>query len=712
MTGRFLHETRILPPLSYNACIHTIEKLAKNNDALEVHYADEEGDPYSVELAGRVGGFVVGNDSDFVILNAPGYRGYIPLDDMVWESAVLQQSLLVGDDPADNFQRVSKSKSKKKYEVPLGKGIIPPQGANDLRLSCTVYHPEALASKLNLPVTLLPLLGALVGNDFTHHADSDRRSIQSLFFERKLSVVQRIEHAAAAMRSIISPANSRKKSKHQLGSVMDLIDRTVNLLLSRLFTPLSSGEVDDIVDKVVTAALQYAINKPGGDAALWPTSICALHEPDVCPFLPLMSRRVLEENEGVNGQTPALLQSASIRDRYVQAYRSGLFSPKLMDVLDTATSWPRLFLEIPDLETISRSITRPLRLWIYSILDDSLGLPVPEDEPDNVDDQSQEGDSEEDENELIDVTESDSEEEGGDFLAPLKGELKRLHVSDDDATETDAPVSVVSQRSNRIGNPKVTEYVRRGARIAAEVLQVTPLSDLLTSISYATPEADADADETISLVQKPVEERFTVFLRILGSDLPSIHNIPRNYLHAVLAIRWITRCLHQRELETGSRDKGKEKWTPHEVKCFLTTLASRPPNPPESGAVVSNEFPPIQDRNVQLSAQVLAVLEAIEHLAQTLLLTPLAPSIAHQFSGKLFHAYLSGSLALPDTCGDVEVMWQACQENLVEAFREDQVKRKERKVRKGGDSATITVAQKKKQVGSRGGFALLAGLGE
>ncbi|KAF9447186.1 PIN domain-like protein [Macrolepiota fuliginosa MF-IS2] len=709
---RFLHETRILPPLSYTACVHALEELAKNNDKLEIHYADEEGDPYSVELAGRVGGYVLGNDSDFVILNAPGYLGYIPLDDMVWESTALDQSSLVDDDPGDDFQKVSKPKSKKKWEGNIGRSIIPPDGAQDIHLSCTVYHPDILASHLNLPVTLLPLLGALVGNDFTAHSEADRRSIQSLFFERRLSVVQRIETATSTMRKILSPTLPKKKTKHQVGSVMDLIDRTVNSLLSRLNTPLSSGEVDAVVDKVVTATLQYAITKHEGSAALWPTDICALHDPDLCPILPLMSRRVLEESEGVDGQTHALIQSADIRHRYVQAYRSGYFSPKLMDILSTGTSWPRLFLETPDLETVSRSIARPLRTWVYSILDDSLGLPIDESDHNHTDAATEdlthgeiqiEEVTDGDEDELVDVVESDSEEERVDFLAPLKGALRRLHSSDDDATETDAPLSVVSQRSNRVGSPKVAEYVRRGTRIAAEVLSVTPLDELLSSISCSAANGEPDGDETISLVQKSPEERFTVLLRALESDLPIIRRLSPEQLQPVLSVRWIARCLHQRALETGSRDREKEKWSSHEARCVLAVFASWKSN---VDAAVGNEYPPIHDRNVQLSAQLLTTLEAVEHLSQSLLLASHAPSVSHRFSGRLFHSYLSGNLTLPYN-GAVTEMWEACREDLVENFREDHVK-KEKKLRKGGD--TTTAPRQKVKARLQGGFSLLAGL--
>lgn len=706
-TPRFLHETRIIPPLSYSTCIHTLEELARKNDALEVLYADEEGDPFSVELAGRVGGYVVGNDSDFVILNAPGYLGYIPLGDMVWETVTPDRPPVDDNDPVDDFQEVYNNKSKKKREVSAGRGILPPEGAQNLRLSCSVYHPDVLAVHLKLPVTLLPLLGALVGNDFTSHSETDRRSIQSQFFERRISVIKRIETAATAMRSILSPTTPRKKNKHQVGSVMDLIDRTVNHLLSRLVAPLLSGEVDTIIDKVVTATLQYAITKVEGDTSLWANDICALHSPDLCPLLPTMSRRVLEENDEFDRQSPASIQCAAIRDRYVQAYRTGQLCPKLMDALNTGTSWPRLFLETPDLETVSRSITSPLRVWIYSILDDSLGLSVAG--PDVTEggsvaeisarnDEAVTGNKEgEDEDELVDVVEVDSEEERVDFLAPLRGELQRLHISDDDSV-TDAPVSVVSQRSNRIGTPTVTEYLRRGTRIASEGISVPPLHELLSSISFSVSD-DPDEDDIISLVQKSPEDRFTVFLRILESDLPSVRSIPSEILQPVLAIRWIVLRLHKRAAEMGSWDKEKEKWTTHEARCFLAAvLSSSSSDLPK----VHNDFPPILDRNVQLSAQLLTALETINQLAQALLLTALVPSVAHRVSFKLFHSYLSRHSSFTYDIIGAEV-WEACLDGLVEAYRENRVKKQKRPQR-----AVATAPVSKKNTGTSSAFSLLA----
>ncbi|EEB97837.1 hypothetical protein MPER_02757, partial [Moniliophthora perniciosa FA553] len=81
-TPRFLAESRIIPPLSYSATINTLLAIRESTDAVDLHFADEEGDAYAVELAGRLGAYVVGNDSDFVILNTEGYLGYAHLEEM------------------------------------------------------------------------------------------------------------------------------------------------------------------------------------------------------------------------------------------------------------------------------------------------------------------------------------------------------------------------------------------------------------------------------------------------------------------------------------------------------------------------------------------------------------------------------------------------------------------------------------------------------
>lgn len=664
-TSRSLHETCIIPPLLYATCINALENLRRTSDALELHFADEEGDPYAVELAGRVGGYVVGNDSDFVILNTEGYLGYIPLAEMVWQASGLDDIPTVEDEDAE-FQTVrKKSKRRPTNSSTAGMGLLPPDTGNELILSFITYNPVTLADHFKLPVTLLPLLGAFVGNDYSKQSESHRRNIQSLFFDKKLSSAQRIDHTAAVMRGVLSPATPKRKSTHQVGSVMDLIDRTVTALLSRLTNAMGSGEVDAIIDKVVEATLRYALVKYSGDIpgkdGLWPSGICALHPPESCRILPMFSRKLIAQHQD-SGQEDASL--FAIREKYLQSYRSGLFSPKNMDVLSTGTFWARLFLENPDLETVGRSIGQPVRIWVYAIVNDAVGLLDDADDEDDSNASSQIDD--EDEDELIDVVESDGEgTDGADYLAPLKGELRRLHTSEDEATEP--PASIASSgRPNRSRPAVITEYLRRGVRIAEEPVEVVPLHDLLPGISLSS----FAAIDAPPLLLRSQDDRLTVFLRTVDCDIPSVRALSSQHLVSVLAVRWIARTLSRRARETGSKEREKERWTMTEARCFLASFAWSTAREYDS----EREPPPIVDRHVQLMAQYLMALEAINQLSEVLLLTERAPSTAHLFSGKLCHEFLTQIHPLEDAVIPSS-LWAVATEGLSDDYQEERPKK-------------------------------------
>lgn len=697
-TGRFLNENRILPPLSYSACVSALESLRSSTSGLELHFADEEGDPYAVELAGRLGGYVIGNDSDFVIFNAEGYRGYIPLEELVWQTPIEEVVTPVNEEN-DGFQTVRKPKSKKSLpSLPEHAiGLLPPAG-EDISLSFTSYSPEALAKHLNIPPSLLPLFGALVGNDFSKEFESNSRKIQALFFDRSLSLTQRIDKVASTIHTVVSPGPQQRKAKHQVGSVMDLIDRTVNSLLTRLSTTMGSGEIDAIIDKVVNATLQYALPKYGGDLVgkegLWPTSVCALHEPESCSLLRIISQNVMRQADTPEQADPNLLEA---RGQYLDAYRGGVMSPKTMDFLNTSTSWPRLFLENPDLETVARSIGGPIREWVYSIVDDAVGLPMTEAEDEGTQNEGSVVAPESDEDELIDVVESDSEDENSrpDFLAPLKGELDRLH-SEDEATEP--PASIISHRQIPAGPSTIVEYLRRGSRIASDTITVKPISDLLSSIDLSD---QTGTHSSTPIILRSLEDRFTIFLRILKSDLPAVRALPPDSITPVLALRWVIFSLHARWQETGSKEREKERWTKREARLLLSTFASS--NDPSATNNPSDNLPPINDRNVQLMAQILTALETIEQLSQSLLLLQRVPSNAGQLSGRVFHGYLTGTMPVDDAIPNA--VWVAAEENLSDAFQEERMKKsKKPKVEKSTNSSYVP---KKSTTGGRGLFAML-----
>jgi hypothetical protein len=641
-----------------------------DNDSLHTHFADEEGDPYAVELAGRLNAYVVGNDSDFVVLNTEGYRGYIPIYDMVWHAT----SVAVDDpeDKSDDFQVVVRPKATRKTKVDLtaGNGLIPPPNSKDLKLFVTAYSPVCLAQHFKLPVTLLPLLGAIAGNDFTPQMESNKRRFQSLLFERHLSVTQRLEHAASVIRNVLNPNPAHRKSRYELGSVLYLIERTVNTLLNRFdSSTLGPGEVGQVVDNIVEATLQYAIPKSTvPDSSLWPSPVCALHPPEACSFLPMVSRRLFHELQDRGVEDEELLQ---VRENVISAYRNGLFSPKNMDVLSTATCWPKIFLENPDAETVSRSIGQPIRCWVYSILDDAVGLPDPPGPPAS-EDEDEEAQEESDDEEVIEVVEEDSDDESNiDLLAPLKGELDRLHRGTE-AVPSEAPASVSSRRTQRSSPTAVTEYLRRGIRVGEYTIEVTPLNELLESIGL--PHYTEEGSPL--LLVRSEDDRLGLLLKLLKSDTQEIRALSPTKLVPVLVTRWLIQVLDARLQENWSKEREKEVWSEREVRCLLTAFSESPTASytSEKAQEESVALPDIADRHVQLTAQALAALEAVEQLAQALLLGERVPSVGHFFSGKLFHALLSDS-TYTHTSDTNSLYWDAVTIGLSAPFREEVLKR-------------------------------------
>jgi hypothetical protein len=689
---RTLHEYRIIPPLCYTVAVEALKSLQSSTTSITIHFADEEADAYAVELAGRLGGYVLGNDSDFVVLNTEGYRGYIPLQDMTWLSA---SSIMTAAVLEDGF-RPAKGKKKKVENIvrdttSRGNGLIPPENTSNLELSFTVYTPAALAAFLKLPVSLLPLIGAIVGNDFTQNASQTNTTI---LFNKHSTSAERINLVASTIQSLLS-ANlaENKRQKHRVDGVMDLIKKSVITLLSKTPLSVASGEVDALVERIVLSALQYAIPKSEEPPPeLWSNDICPLHEPDVCPGLPMFSRLATAEALASEEESPALFLRAKLRGLYLEAYRKGRLSPHTVDCLSTGTYWPRLFLENPDVLSVSH-MTREIRQLGYAILDDAVGLPDTDSEP--ADDTPKDAsDVSDDEDELVDVVEEDSEEEAdrGDLLAPLRGALDRLHGSDNESNIQSSDTledSSVSRMSILDLRPRwVTEYVRRGARISPERVEFPLLIDQIGEWTDGSMQP---------LLLSSVEERQNVFFRALYSDYDIIRELPKPLIIPLLCIRWIIRSVHLRAVETESRHHEHDRWTRDEVKAFLLVLS------PDQGSRADIPQPDVQNRNVQLTAQILEVLQAVEHLAEILLLIERFPSSAHLFSGKRFHQYLTQPQPILDDALAPNLM-EACEIGLEEAFGSKKPVRTKKKKAAGPPQPKAPNAAAVKRIGGSGGL--------
>ena len=246
--------------------------------------------------------------------------------------------------------------------------------------------------------------------------------------------------------------------------------------------------------------------------------------------------------------------------------------------------------------------------------------------------------------------------------------------------------------------PIVTEYLRRGTRIAQEDVTVQPVQQLLSSIS---PNEEQFNNPT-PLILRPHGDRLTTFLRALESDNPLVRALAPDHILPVLALRWV---IHMTHLRADSKEREKEQWTKREARCFLaafdwTAARAQEPGPP----------PPIVDRHVQLTAQVLSTLGSIEHFSQILLLPSGAmPSPVHRFSGRAFHEYLAAKPSLPDHMAATipDRLLEAVSYNLEAAFVEDRQEKKARKAVRKKDGPVMQSIGKSRQGNGGGLFKLL-----
>lgn len=296
----------------------------------------------------------------------------------------------------------------------------------------------------------------------------------------------------------------------------------------------------------------------------------------------------------------------------------------------------------------------------------------------------------------MDVVEDFSDDEASfeeeDPLAVLRGRLQRLsfsaeapnpeEVADLASTPTTVPNSPsISTSEPPSGDIKVvTEYVRRGTRISNEHCGVS-----MGNIFW-------DKDNPIPLQLRTVSERLTVFLKILGSNTPGIQkitseasNLERGQLLSILVLRWVIQTLHKRaqgvEGSHRTREREKEKWTRSECEAYLYAI-SHAENIPN--------LPPIEDRTVQLTAQILAASEAIQWLAQALLLVgspakrsdnkePLPFILGEHedlFSGKRFHHAVSHRHN--ELSSSIKDLWELAIEDLDVTLGEEREKKRKK----------------------------------
>lgn len=248
----FLAHQPILPPFLVQAFVAALKSHGLLDGVQIFHLPEGEADAYCVALADELEGFVVGNDSDFAILGAKagesstGYRGYIPIEMIQWQlqlaaktaspvetsQAAEQQGVGVDDGFQPVKSRKSKSTASKVTErnqtittttalhllppkLPTRKDMFESSTTGTLSLFLTVFTPTALATRLRIPPSYLPLFATVLGTDHSPTLAQGR----SYFFEDSLAKRDRVEVVARVIREALAPGNQPRMRK-RLGAMM------------------------------------------------------------------------------------------------------------------------------------------------------------------------------------------------------------------------------------------------------------------------------------------------------------------------------------------------------------------------------------------------------------------------------------------------------------------------------------------------------------
>ncbi|KZT53081.1 hypothetical protein CALCODRAFT_520307 [Calocera cornea HHB12733] len=744
--------TFVLPPLCYSSCLLALTTPVSGDhgasfEPIEVHFADSEGDPFTVELARQRGAWILGTDSDFVVyigsvcgegVETTEGMGYCPLDEMVWVAEEPNPGTARPDTPSasssgwgdeDDFREVR----TKRRKTSRSSGLLPPLGGGVLSLNLTFYAPLSLPTLLNLPPTHLPLLASFLGTDYTPS------TMWQHFHPQSNGPVQNVERTANALRTASAQqSSSGAATPSGYNRALDLIMRAIEILALR--PPLASGMAVQLREAIINSTLQYALPPPGT-----PGQSCTLHPADACDLPQQLVPSAFDD-----------FPAATTKPIYLQAYREGRLSPELLDLLATGTFWPSVFLEDPDASSVAVWMGREIRQWVYAIVEEAVGLyEEPEDLDDDLEDgeddtlaEGEDGDLEEDEDEVIPVEEMDSDEEpewvkadkqasvraaararaherrdtelyhgylpehgvaqpdNSPELRSLHAALWRLRGGKNDGASVDGgsvPISrVMSKQESTIASPpggrtrrvQVTEYVRRAQSIRPEKVDVRQpvVGDLLPEEwRWADLNGTAAAyprrlgiSGNMPVVLRSQHERVRLMLYALRAEGTGILGPSTNWEDASLP--WEHEECHIALSVRWAIMKGAERG--HDAqwrKSELRALAGVIFPLSEETKDEGSIMPvtPLENRSILLTAELLHAMENIAWLAQALLLPHLCGDAESRFSGRAFHAALLGLSAGKIQLREDAEHWCSA---VVQGLGDDiwfEEKRKEKKKGKG-----------------------------
>lgn len=544
----------VFPPLIYDCTLEALRQCK-----VQIVVEETEADSTVAELADSMGGWAVSNDSDFFILCARGTqcKGYVPIDTLEYLMKPPQKDSVGEADASaaaaiedDGFAQVGKGgrakgrkagKHAEPAEVQLQVLDRPPQGSEEGSLNAirfTSYSSAKVAAALGITTSMLPLLAALVGNDYT-------ASIQKRILDPALPTgPQRIAFIANAIKTetlrMASPGNrasglrsgtaTPSASRNGLGrtsagwGALAARSGAGSAMTSATATPIG----DTMHPKLDEALAALALNDPvrfmvqsvvqrilAGVAQRTREAYVTSGEQEELVDAVIDSvatYSLLSDASAIHRSTPSAeffadskrsYRPAHRRDlwKYRDAYAKGHFDRVLVESLTMRICTNRMAPEDPDQKSIQSLHARDVRNWTFSTLFSTWGMgwaretleePLPE--------QEEEDDAEASHRSAIPILAGPgpnkvnwAEEGDPEELIPVQTPPSSFDSSmlDDEDEEEEEDDEVRSRPGSAVGlvdevedegvkpAPVVEDYSRKGDRYAAEACPIWSFDTLV-----------------------------------------------------------------------------------------------------------------------------------------------------------------------------------------------------------------------------------------
>ncbi|WVQ75878.1 hypothetical protein IAR50_005512 [Cryptococcus sp. DSM 104548] len=588
----------VLPGFASHAFIFALHRLG-----VETHHVPYgEADGVCVKMAEAVNGYVLGQDSDFLILVGKSERmsGYVPLDMMSWiEGEASKQD--EGSDFAPSpstFQEVN-GRRKKSYN-PRHSSLLPPPTHQHPTLILTVISPHSLRQRLRLSANYMALFASLIGNDYTPPEALKR------FYEPSLSPSRRIEKAALVLREQLQILSASKgKNVYPGDFVVELVKRVVKKLCIWQYD--TESDLMRAVNGIIEAALQYSIP----------------HFSQCCPSYPFCGElgQLGCQTSLSRPITPALIGNHAPKDEptkqqkaleaYAATQRKGCLTFITHAWLYPDRIYLRSGMEDPSIPS-SRSLetSREVRRAAYAIADEGLGgfkFTALSEKDKRVWSEEKAGDG----GDVLDGEDVGSEENAAglaEHSAPEHGEDDQLET----VLHSNDPVRIM------------VEYVRQGSagRVIPYDLHLPPKQ----STESATP-----------LCVQPLSDRLKAYLGPMGSDTVAIRELPSSLQPLVAIVRYCAIEMAAVNDRGGFPRAVDLRWRKSEVLAVLKSgigtfkqwrreldyeelSGVRRKTKAVSPEDEAKEWPTLESRNAQLVGQLSTAMQNSVSLAESLLL--------------------------------------------------------------------------------------------